>query len=52
MSESLIGNVNLNQLKETYITLKIKNESFKIKELTACENKIEIVMNTLIIQCN
>ena len=42
MSESLVGNINLNQLKESLISLKIKENNFKIRELFVSNNKVEI----------
>ena len=42
MSESLVGNVNLNQLKESLIFLKIQENNFKIRELYVSNNKVEI----------
>ena len=43
MSESLIGNVNLNQLEDNaLVVFKIKSEVFSIREMTIEENKISI----------
>ena len=42
MSDSLVGNINLNEVKKSLIYFKIKGADFLIKELTIFENKIEI----------
>ncbi len=46
MSKSLEGNINLEQLKDSLIYFKIKENNFKIKELIVFNDKLEIETTT------